>query len=137
MGTTRQRRPGGRSARVRTAVHAAVLTEIAEVGFGRLSVESVATRAGGPEIPVPDTGSVRGDLRALMHAVVATITSPRGAALVHSLVAEADHSPELRELARRFWATRFALVRSVLSRGVERGELAADLDLVLPVPAPG
>ena len=82
-----RRRPGGRSARVRAAVLRATLDELAAVGYGNLSFESVAHRAGvhkttlyrhwpGREalvreallarsevtVPIPDTGSLGADL---------------------------------------------------------------------------
>src|SRR6266511_5046821 len=84
---TPARRPGGRSARVRSDAIAATLAELAERGYAALSLESIARRAGvhkttlyrrwgtreelvleamlaraGEHISVPDTGSLRGDL---------------------------------------------------------------------------
>jgi AcrR family transcriptional regulator len=156
----RRPRPGGRSARVRAAVRQAVIAELAEVGFAKLSVESVATRAGvhkttiyrrwptredlvldalpaelGRDVAMPDTGSVRTDLRALMHFVVGNLTSPVGLGLARTLLTEAPRSPELRTLAQRFWAERFGLVGAIIRRGVERGELAAGTDPDLLVEA--
>src|SRR4051794_12952320 len=98
-----RRRPGGRSARVQEAVLAAVLHELVESGYGSLSFDRVAERAGvhratlyrrwtgkealvaeallaqaARDVPMPDTGTLLGDLRALVHAIVANITAPLG-----------------------------------------------------------
>jgi AcrR family transcriptional regulator len=139
-------------------VHAAVMAELAERGYGRLSVESVAERAGvhrttvyrrwpsvaalvldavpeevARQIPLPDTGSVAQDLRELMQATTAVLGSPQGSALVRAVALEAPYLPELRDLAQQFWAGRFGLVRDVVLRGVARGELPADTDADLLV----
>jgi AcrR family transcriptional regulator len=145
------RRPGGRSARVRAAVLTATLEEIAARG-GRFSVEAVASRAGvhkttvyrrwptrgallldalldrsSVEVPMPDTGSVEGDLRTLMHAIVANLQSQLASGVVRALVDEPDDE-ELRAAALAFWRERFSLVAGVITRGVERGELTRDSD---------
>src|SRR5687767_15007682 len=94
-------RPGGRSARVREAVLSATTAVLAEDGYERLSIETVAVRAGVHKttvyrrwptraqlvvdalqersernVPVPDTGTFAGDLDALARSVVANIGSP-------------------------------------------------------------
>lgn len=145
------RRPGGRSARVRAAVLTATLEEVAARG-GRFSVEAVASRArvhkttvyrrwptrgallldallerSSVEVPMPDTGSVEGDLHALMHAIVANLRSQLASGVVRALVDEPD-DPELRAAALAFWRERFSLVAGVIARGVERSELARDSD---------
>jgi AcrR family transcriptional regulator len=149
-------RPGGRSARVRTAVLEATLAELVEHGPGGASIEAVATRAGvhkttvyrrwgtrdkvvaeallevsSREIPAPDTGSVVDDLRALMHATAVTITSPMGGALIRVLVAEADRVPQVRAVLHEFWEQRFAVVGEVVRRGIDRGDLPATTDVEL------
>src|SRR4029450_2581828 len=73
---------------ITVAIRNAVMNELAEVGYGRLSIEAVARRAGGGKtaiyrrwsnklemvleivsdvagrsVPLPDTGSFEGDLR--------------------------------------------------------------------------
>jgi AcrR family transcriptional regulator len=146
-------RPGGRSARVRAAVLDATLVEVAEGGVGRLSIEAVAARAGvhkttvyrrwptrevllveallarsAAHVPVPDTGSIRGDLRALAHAIVANITSPTGSGVARALVDETAHTPAIRDAALAFWRTRFDLVGVVIARAKQRGELPKRTD---------
>ncbi|HET7326092.1 MAG TPA: TetR/AcrR family transcriptional regulator [Nocardioidaceae bacterium] len=151
-------RPGGRSSRVRAAVLSAVVAEVQRAGFAGLSMERIAGRAGvnkttlyrrwgsraelisdlvaelaAREIPVPDTGSLMEDLRALMHGVVTALASLEGAALVRGVVLEAEHADDLREAAARFWSERFAGAAAVVRRGMRRGEVSADCDVDLLV----
>src|SRR5690242_10569479 len=97
------RRPGGRSARVRAAVHQAVTDLIAERGYGNFTVGEVAARAGVADTsvyrrwgnleallmdvaitwlttqsPIPDTGSLAGDLRAYAANVARDVAGPDG-----------------------------------------------------------
>lgn len=151
-----RRRVGGRSARVRRAVLEATLAELAESGYGGLSIEAVARRAGvhkttvyrhwpdrdrlvteallhlsDQQLPVPDTGSLRSDLVALAMAIADQITHPQVTALVRTLVAEGDRLFALRETARSFWSRRFTLTGRVIWRAVDRGELPPETDVPL------
>jgi AcrR family transcriptional regulator len=150
---TRDLRRGGRSARVKAAVLAGVVDELAEFGYAGVTFERIAARAGvhkatvyrrwptkeklvvdalliqlSQVIPMPDTGSVREDLRILNHAVVMFITSPQGEGLLRALVSQAMLHPEIVAIGRTFWSERFSLVGGVIRRGIERGELPADTD---------
>jgi AcrR family transcriptional regulator len=132
-------------------VLAATLEEVAARG-GRFSVEGVAARAGvhkttvyrrwptrrallldallersSVEVPMPDTGSVEADLRALMRAIVANLRSPVASGVVRALVDEPD-DPDLRAAALSFWRERFSLVAGVIARAAERGEVAREVD---------
>ncbi|WP_236710958.1 TetR/AcrR family transcriptional regulator [Streptomyces sp. 150FB] len=97
-------RPGGRSARVRASVHAAVVALLAEEDGEVLTIPSVAARAGvhattlyrrwgsiadllgdvassrfsgaNDEIVVPDTGNLRDDLRQWAAGVAADLADP-------------------------------------------------------------
>lgn len=80
--------------------------------------------------PLPDTGSLRGDLltalRSWIRVVKGTVT---GRTLV-ALIAEVQRDPELAEA----WRDRFVLPvrarhRTMLERSVARGELSPDTDL--------
>lgn len=141
-------RPGGRTARTRAAVLEATLDELAERGWDRVSVETIASRAGvhkttvyrrwgskqqlvaaaleaaaDSRIQVPDSGDVDQDLRALARAVLAILTSRDGAATVRALVAGAQGSPEVGRVMRRFWAARLAQVGPIVQRAVAHGQL--------------
>jgi AcrR family transcriptional regulator len=150
------RRPGGRSARVRKAVLDATLELLVETGPNGLSIGEVAKRAGVHEtsvyrrwgdretlildallansnevVPVPDTGTVRGDLVALVRSVAQFLAQPEGAALARaSALSPDDHSSQAEE-RERFWAARYALASAIIERGVRRGELAAGIDAQL------
>jgi AcrR family transcriptional regulator len=102
-------RPGGRSARVRAAVHRAVEEMVTEVGAEELTIPAVAARAGvhattvyrrwgsigelladvatsrfSGEIVVPDTGSLRGDLERWAADVATDLSDPDVLALIRA-----------------------------------------------------
>ena len=84
------------------------------------------------EIAVPDTGSTRADLAALMHSAVEVYSGSVEAGVMPSLVDAMSRDVELaRSVREGFLAGRRAALRAVLERGVERGDLRADLDLEL------
>jgi AcrR family transcriptional regulator len=81
-------------------------------------------------LPIPDTGSVRGDLHEYQRISVRLMTGPRGD-IVPSLLSAAFEQPELRQAWGSYLASRRAVLREILQRGVDRGELRRDLDLGL------
>jgi len=84
------------------------------------------------EIQVPDTGSTRGDLLALMRSAVEVYSRSVEAAVMPSLVDAMSRDAGIARTVREgFLAARRAALRAVLERGVERGDLRADLDLEL------
>jgi AcrR family transcriptional regulator len=151
--SSRRRRPGGRSARVRAAALEATIAELAETGYTGLTLDSVARRAGvhkttlyrrwgtrealvleamlehaGERVPIPDTGSLRGDLLALASSAAATAATPQGEAMVRAVVAAGAHDAALAAANRRFWSERLALDGEIVERAVGRGEVPADAD---------
>ncbi|WP_370290044.1 TetR-like C-terminal domain-containing protein [Nocardioides sp.] len=143
-----RRRTGGRSAAVRSAVLGAALAALEE-GSTALSLPDLAARAGvAPSslyrrwgsweavvvdallasseaaVPVPDTGTLRGDLLAYVGTVAGHLASPRGRALARAAVSSGHHAGA-HEVRRRFWTTRFELARVMFDRARERGELPA------------
>lgn len=155
-----ERRPGGRSARVRHDVMAAATELLAEAGYDGLSIEAVADRAGvhkttvyrrwptkadlvadalsersQQHVPVPDTGTLAGDLTALARAVAANIGSDVGAAMARTLVAASITSTEIADTAASFWVERLALTATIVERAVERGEIPSDTDPNLVIEA--
>ena len=145
------RRTGGRSARVRAAVLRATLDALLACSADDLSIRDVAQRAGVHEtsiyrrwgtranlildavlgeieaaVPPPDTGSLRGDLVALVASIAAFISTPTGQALLH--LALKDDLPEDHDVRERFWAERFTTGQQVLQRAETRGELRSGLD---------
>jgi AcrR family transcriptional regulator len=145
------RRPGGRSARVRAAVLRATLNALLDGAADDLSIREVAQRAGVHEtsiyrrwgtranlildavlseieaaVPIPDTGSLRGDLLDLLTAIAAFITTPVGQVLLR--LALRNDLPESQDVRERFWAERFTTGQTVLERAQARGELRPGLD---------
>jgi AcrR family transcriptional regulator len=149
-------RPGGRTARTRTAVLDACVAELADRGYAGTSVDAVAARAGinkatiyrrwggkdglladavetfathqaHPEA-LPDTGDVDEDLRLWARSVLATLTGPTSAPVIRALFGAAGDSPAVRDLRRRFWRVRSALVIPVVERAVDRGQLPPGTD---------
>lgn len=148
-----EQRPGGRAARVRTAVLRAAAELLTEVGYDRMTFEEVAARAGvhkttvyrrwptkaaltadaaalhsADAVPIPDTGTVVEDLKLLVREVVANIGTEGGARRSRSIAAAAATSDELASAMHGFWAQRLALSAEVVERAVERGELPASTD---------
>lgn len=139
------------------ALTAAVRELLAEVGYVGLTVAAVAERAkvgkaaiyrrytskaelvfaaavrGADPEPPPDTGSLTGDLNAVLKDVRDSVASPVAAAAIPGLLSDVAND---RRLAKRLHAS-FVLrqrvcLRVVLDRAVERGELreVPDVDLV-------
>ncbi|WP_121712375.1 TetR/AcrR family transcriptional regulator [Streptomyces sp. E5N91] len=153
-----ERRPGGRTARVRAQVLDAVRAELAEAGHEGLTVEGVAARAGVHRTTVyrrwrdvggllvdvidaagemdwqpPDTGSLRGDLTALNREIQESLVVRPSFAV--ALMAASFHSEQAARAQTRLWADRYAQCEILVERAVERGELpvrgargATDLD---------
>ncbi|WP_432543689.1 TetR/AcrR family transcriptional regulator [Kineococcus sp. SYSU DK002] len=141
-------------ASVTSSVTAAVLEELAEVGYARTSMESVARRAGSgksalyrrwpskremvlaavaelsvPAGPTPDTGSLRSDLLALVQQVVQWLSDARVSRILPDLTAEAARTPELADaVAASIGRPRREHGAVVLRRAVERGELDPGID---------
>ncbi len=145
-----------RDARADRAILTAALELMAEGGVPDLRMDAVAARAGVgkaaiyrryrskdelvaaavaalvSEITVPDTGSTHSDLLALMRDAVEVYTGPVAAGAMPRLVEAMSRNPELAEAVRDgFLAARRSALREVLDRGIERGDLAPDLDAEL------
>ncbi|MGW6620359.1 TetR/AcrR family transcriptional regulator [Nocardia sp. NPDC055002] len=148
-----QRRPGGRSARVREAVLDATTDELAERGYQGLSVEAVAARAGvhkttvyrrwrGPEglvadalerasqqpWPIPDTGTLTGDLRGLTELLRQGFTDPESGSVATAFIAAGMQHPEAADALRDFYAARHREAAAIVARAVARGEVAPEVD---------
>ncbi|WP_219601864.1 TetR/AcrR family transcriptional regulator [Nonomuraea indica] len=147
------KRPGGRSARVRDAVRQATLAELAERGFGGLTVENVAERSGVHKTtvyrrwgnvegliadalelareepwPIPDTGSIEGDLRDIVRLVRTGFDDPEAGPVAAAFVAAAMQSPDAARSLHGFLAARHEQSAQVVRRAVARGELPEGVD---------
>ncbi|GAA2394766.1 TetR-like C-terminal domain-containing protein [Dactylosporangium salmoneum] len=147
MSEEKTRRPGGRSARVREDVHRAVMALVAERGYGNFTVGDVAAAAGVADSsiyrrwgtlealfsevsltwlttysPIPDTGSLRGDLHAYAAGVLRDVTGPSGLAVLRLMLALSTAGPSGLEARERFLAARGAQLQAMVDRAAERGE---------------
>jgi AcrR family transcriptional regulator len=146
-------RPPGRGPRVRAAVLAATLAELADTGYAALTVENIARRAGvhkttiyrrwtdretlvadvlgeriAMDFPVPDTGSVEADLRQLAQSFVAWVTSPTGQMIFAAVYSDAARIPGISGVRRELFEYGPRRAAAVIERAVERGELPAGTD---------
>lgn len=147
-------RPGGRTARTRTAVLDAVLAEVAETGYGGLTMEGVARRSGvhvatvyrrwrtieglvvdlmttlgATQVPFPDTGSLAEDLRGLARSIVTLyVDNAPIRALVETVVGTATKNPGAAEALHDFFAVRNERAAAIVDRAIARGELPPDTD---------
>jgi len=140
-----------RGEHVRRTVLAAAFEELAANGFDAATVAGVAKRSGVHEttvyrrwvtrenlfvaallersadaIPTPDTGSIKGDLLAIVREVLAYVGSPVGTAILRAATLPVDHV--YADAREAFWARRLDTLAPVVSRGIERGELRAETD---------
>ena len=130
------------------AIRSAILAVLAESGYAGLTMDAVAASAGVGKatiyrrwrtksdlvadavaelsemsMPVPDTGSLEGDLRELLRGLVAAVNGPLGAATL-SLMSALPHEPALKEAFRSgpmgLWSDMY---RQVWRKAVARGEV--------------
>jgi AcrR family transcriptional regulator len=142
---------------VTVAIRTATFELLAEVGFGRLSIEAVAKRAGVSKtaiyrrwpskqelvvdlvapvamtgLTVPDTGALATDLEAYLRAGRDVLSHPLVQVIVPDLLAEAARNPELAQaLVEAVRQPRREQAASLLERAIARGELPADTDVDL------
>jgi AcrR family transcriptional regulator len=137
-------------------VHQAVTDLINERGYGNFTVGEIAARAGvadssiyrrwgsletlltdvaltrlNARSPMPDTGSLAGDLRTYAAQVAREITGPDGLLLVRLAVALSSSGQQGRQAGDDLLAERTRQLQSMLDRARERGEHAPDAFCVL------
>jgi AcrR family transcriptional regulator len=144
---------------ITAAIRNAVMNELAEVGYGRLSIEAVARRAGVGKtaiyrrwsnklemvleivsavaersVPMPDTGSFESDLQLLMFIVSKAIQHRIASQIIPDLMAEAARNPKIAETLQRALRThQQAVGEKLVGQAVARGELPAGTDAGLAV----
>jgi AcrR family transcriptional regulator len=150
-------RPGRpRSEEAHQAIITAAVALVREVGYDAVTMDGVAARAGVGKatvyrrwatkeelvaeaiggivraFSVPDTGTTRGDLLALMRRALAMYADPATGALLSGLVAAMARSAPIAAAVRDgFLATWGDAVWQVLARGVARGDVRRSLDAEL------
>lgn len=143
--------------------HQAILTAAAELleekGYGGVSVEAIASRAGvgkqtiyrwwackasvvmeayakqvNQSLPLPDTGSVKTDLGNLLGQLAVVLGTTSAGSALAGLIAEAQTDPHVaQEFRHQLIGCRRAATQTLLQQGIDRGELRPDLDLDLAI----
>lgn len=137
---------------MRDAVHQAVLETVIELGVDKVGIPEVSRRAGVRDssiyrrwgtrenllvdalvsasedsLPVPDTGSLHGDLTAFASALIDYLGTPLGDGLARTLAFIPD-SEGIRSAREEFWNARLQTLLPMIARAIERGEVPPDVD---------
>ncbi|MFD9858865.1 TetR/AcrR family transcriptional regulator [Streptomyces alboflavus] len=153
MTVERQRVGRPRDSRVDHKILQTTRELIDEVGYPALTVDQVAARAGvgkaaiyrryaskaemafvatmhEQQLPPPaDTGSLHGDLLALVRAFHVRMAAPAARQLAPALISELAVNPELdTRFTDTFLATEQAAFADIIEQAVARGELAGPVD---------
>ncbi len=139
---------------ITTAIREAVVQELAAGGYGRLSIEAVARRAGVGKtavyrrwsskldmvlevvsdvaiqrLPMPDTGSLRGDLEFVLRIAARALRHPLASQIIPDLLAEAARNPQIAEsLQEALRVNQRDVGGRLIGRAIERGELPPGTD---------
>jgi TetR/AcrR family transcriptional regulator of autoinduction and epiphytic fitness len=138
--------------RSRRVILEAVLDELGEVGYGALTIEAVAARAGVGKstiyrhwagklelvedafrtlkapVVVPEEGSLRDRVAAVVEQVACLVAQSTYSTCMPALIDAAERDPKVREFHNRFSAERRAVLVGILRAAVEAGELPATTD---------
>lgn len=160
MGMSSSPPPRGRprDPRSHEAIVSATSALVAEVGYAATSIGAVAARAGvgkdtvyrrwsgkaelvfeavfttTDDAPIPDTGTLTGDLAVLLESLVDEYRTPAGTAALPGLLADFAADPALKARIRtHFLAPSKDRLAVIFDRAAQRGEIAADtpVNLVL------
>jgi AcrR family transcriptional regulator len=149
--TDHRKLPRRRGDALNAAIFQATLDELAEVGYAKLTMERVAERARAskaslyrrwpsrmelameavyhamPDLRSPrDTGTLRGDLLAMLRRIAELLDGPAGEAL-RGVLSDVVHDPERTEqLRKNSQGIGRKAVQEVLRRAVERGEIRGE-----------
>ena len=138
---------------IRGVVLKAAFDELVDRGIDRFTVDRVAKRAGvepdviiaiwgdrrillmdavlsnaQEHVPVPDTGSLRGDLTAYVRAQIEYHNSEQRRALFHAFLPNHANDLDGTEVRPDFWNIRIERMSVMLERAARRGELRDGLD---------
>jgi TetR/AcrR family transcriptional regulator, regulator of autoinduction and epiphytic fitness len=144
--------PDPRVERSRRVILEAVLDELGAVGYGALTIEGVAARAGVGKstiyrhwsgkldlvedafrtlkapVQAPETGTLRERVAGLLEQVACLVEESTYSTCMPALIEAAERDPQVRDLHRRFSAERRAVLVELLRDAVKDGELPADTD---------
>jgi len=140
-----------RVARSRAAVMTATRELLVESGVAAVTVEEISQRSGVAKTTVyrhwsgkaelvldviegmigtpkkPDTGSFAGDLTEMAVGLSRGLNESLWSAVLPSLIDAAQRDNELADLHRRFAEKRHSIVRQVIDRGRDRGEVREEI----------
>jgi TetR/AcrR family transcriptional regulator, regulator of autoinduction and epiphytic fitness len=138
--------------RSRRVILEAVLDELGEVGYGALTIEAVAARAGVGKstiyrhwpgklelvedafrtlkapVAVPDQGSLRDRVIAVVEQVACLVAESTYSNCMPALIDAAERDPNVRDFHSRFSAERRAALVGLLRDAVQTGELPPTTD---------
>jgi TetR/AcrR family transcriptional regulator of autoinduction and epiphytic fitness len=138
--------------RSRRVILEAALEELGEVGYGALTIESVAARAGvgkstiyrhwsgklalvedafrtlKAQALVPASGTLRERIIAFLEQIAALLEQSIYSACMPALIEAAERDPQVRAFHREFSTERRAVLIDVLREAVSSGELSADAE---------
>ncbi|HMK11977.1 MAG TPA: TetR/AcrR family transcriptional regulator [Acidimicrobiales bacterium] len=136
--------------RSRRVILEAALEELGEVGYGALTIESVAARAGvgkstiyrhwsgklalvedafrtmKAQVLVPDEGTIRERIIGFLEQVAHFVEESTYSACMPALIEAAERDPQVRAFHCNFSAERLAVLVDVLREATASGELPAD-----------
>ncbi|MGW5278758.1 TetR/AcrR family transcriptional regulator [Streptomyces collinus] len=153
----RRRAPAGAAVLredVTEAIRAAVFEELAAVGYARMSIEGIARRAGVGKtavyrrwrsklhlvldvvsamavmgLPVPDTGSLEGDLRLLYEVTSRALRHPVASQIIPDLQAEAARNPDIADAMQKALRDgQDSVASKIVAAAEERGEVRPGMD---------
>lgn len=157
MSDATKKSPGRpRSNQSHQAILQATLELLAEVGFERMSIEAIATRAGvgkttiyrrynskeelvadaieslRAEVVIPDTGTLWGDIDALIHNAAQITLNPLGRQTVAMIISSASSNPEFAQIYwTKYLQPRRQAFEIVIERAKIRQEVEGDIDPAL------
>ncbi|MFI0775723.1 TetR-like C-terminal domain-containing protein [Streptomyces sp. NPDC021212] len=145
-------RPGGRTARTRAAVLAALYDALGAESFSTLTLDKLAQSSGvhvstirrrwrsvegvvldllaerAATLPTPDSGDLRRDLHELAQSIADFNNALRNRNVIQGLVAAAAHHPRAEEIVRDTFVGRIEARAQIVRHAIDRGELPADTD---------
>ncbi|MBC2579129.1 TetR/AcrR family transcriptional regulator [Clostridium sp. DJ247] len=147
-----------RSEKTKTDILTASYDLLIENGFGAVTVEKIAERAGvskatiykwwpnkaavvidsflnatSVNLPIPDTGSTINDMFIQVDNFVKFLMSRRGN-VITEIIGEGQFDPKLADIYRKsYFNPRRSISKEILERGISREELRKDLNIELTI----
>lgn len=145
-----------RSEETRKAILNAAYEMLVENGFKSITIEGISERAGVSKatiykwwpnkaavvldgffdatvsmLGIPDTGSVKEDLRVQISNLASFITSPKGKVLLELIAEGQSDSNVAQEYRSRYFNPRRLISKAILEKAEARGEVKKDLNIEL------